>query len=317
MEDKTKECKSVHFNQLHGLLKTLKSKIVLFVGAGINNKLIPGWKELLNELLETAIKRQYPKLSGYEKKWHDQFISDKFDFYDKAVLIRRLLGEQYLFHLYTAMYKEVHKRKKTLPTDGTLSLIAKLCRRRVSAVVTYNYDNLLEREIDRQKKEEYAIPIYTQRQLQIPENKLPVYHVHGYLPLAPKRGQHNDFHVVLARNEYYDQMIESYGWQTTLQLDFLRSNICIYTGTSMTDMNMLRIAHHAMKFGGQPQIYFIDSKEFYFNDIENYNGNGMAKEQMLQLRTTLLDEIGIKMILAEDKEQYCEFLQKLGEILQK
>ena len=117
-------------------------------------------------------------------------------------------------------------------------------------------------------------------------------------------------------------MIEPYTWQTTLQLDCLRHDICIYLGTSMTDMNMLRLAHHALRYGTHAQTYLIYAKEFYFtclNEKDKYTNNDCnnteEKEHILRLQATLLDEIGIRMILAEDKEQYYSFLHKLGKIL--
>jgi hypothetical protein len=290
--------------------------IVLFLGAGINFRLVPTWKTLLGELLETALEKQFKKTINPKKDILYKWAYNELDAYDQAALIRQLLGNQYLFLLHKALYNKT----KQLPQKGTLYQIANLClKNQIHAIVTYNYDDLLECKIDEIRKD-YAVPIYGKRRIHIHRNKLPVYHVHGYLPWKKKLKNIDDSQVVLGRHEYYDQMMEPYAWQITLQLDFLQNNICIYLGTSMTDMNMLRIAHHALRYAKQPQIYMIEAKEFFFSqNNKKYTDNGCmntkVQEQILRVKATLLHELNTKLILAKNQQEYEGFLKTLSNTL--
>jgi len=311
---------------------------VLFVGAGISYDLVPTWKELVAELLHKALAQHFKennKENG-EESLHYRWIDNEFDMYDKAVLIQRLLGSQFLFHLHKALYNNI----VGLPKTDTLSIIANLCRQgKVRAVVTYNYDNLLENAIndnsrDVEKDKNYAVPVYGKQQNRVPENKLPIYHVHGYLPLRGIIDPNDEnSNIILARQEYHNQMIKPYAWQTTLQLEFLRQDICLFLGTSMTDMNMLRMAHHALQYGTKAQKYIICVKDYYFsgmhdkpiinekNKIYTKNiytnkdrDNIQAQNDILRLQASLLDEIGIQMVLAKDENQYLEYFHELTKV---
>ena len=69
--------------------------------------------------------------------------------------------------------------------------------------------------------------------------------MHGYL----KRGGGPKTRIILAEDDYHEELVAPYSWSNMLQSSLLTRSTCIFVGTSMTDPNLRRLLRSAFKVG--------------------------------------------------------------------
>jgi hypothetical protein len=107
------------------------------------------------------------------------------------------------------------------------------------AIVTYNFDDLLEQALDHASVEYSNVCRETDR---LAQGVLGIYHVHGFLPQnANRRALFEDVPLVLAEDGYHDLYSDPFRWSNLVQLSFVRENTCLFLGLSMTDPNLRRL----------------------------------------------------------------------------
>lgn len=265
--------------------------LVLFLGAGVNGKAGLLWGGLLKKLLARGLEwgMESPPSARVRNKIVAKIVADH-DFYARASLGSMLLGtRRFVPILQSLLYGRLHgscdlsrlealcraaARRPMVWIDrlgprrlqeafGFLAALARLCMRpEVVAVVTYNYDTLLEFAMESMVRDperapgmdRTPVPIARQVKVQnLPARgaRLDVYHVHGCLPPPGGLTHLTDYPVVLGQEEYARSMQDPYSWEGSSQLHFLRSFPCLFLGLSMSDWNMLRLLRSAM-VGDEP-----------------------------------------------------------------
>ena len=124
----------------------------------------------------------------------------------------------------------------------------------VEAIITYNYDNLIEEEIN--KKGDKCQSIFDKTRT----NQMPVYHVHGYI--AKVDGQSP---IVLGEQEYHDIYAESYNWGSVEQLHALCRTSCFFIGLSMSDPNLRRLLDISNKGGEMESSHYVFLRRVDYN----------------------------------------------------
>jgi hypothetical protein len=150
--------------------------------------------------------------------------------------------------LYYTLYGHLLSPKgKPLPDIGsdflrsqspTMRAISELCespKRGINAVITYNYDSLLEISLG-----EFPYKsIY--RKGQRHGKKLPICHVHGYVPLDRKvRGSKAD-DIVFTEDQYHRVSGDAYFWSNIVQIKNMSNSVGLMVGLSLEDRNMRRL----------------------------------------------------------------------------
>jgi hypothetical protein len=151
-----------------------------------------------------------------------------------------------------ALYKDVKDERPLL------SSIAEFCSPDsrgpgVKAIVTYNFDDLLEIELEKYDIKYHAI--HNARDRRQP-NTLPIYHVHGFIP--SNIGQQEtkiDADLVFSEDGYHSLYNDPYHWANITQLSFLLENTCIMIGLSITDPNFRRLLRIVSERGETPRHY--------------------------------------------------------------
>lgn len=229
----SKYSKDKEKNNLDKAKEALKNdRVSLFLGAGVS---IPvgsiSWKNLIDKLLNksnltinlSSNKRNVSDLEkgryiidAYsekkEKDYHDSFYRDMRDF----------------------LYEKINRKPKDI-IDVISSLISK-CR--IDSVITYNYDDLIEQEINGhpEKYKMQCHPIYD-KSGPITDDCLYIYHVHGYLSETTRHSEK----IILGEKEYHKVYQDSYNWSNVEQLHALNRSTCFFIGLSMTDPNLRRL----------------------------------------------------------------------------
>jgi hypothetical protein len=128
-----------------------------------------------------------------------------------------------------------------LRTNTTLGGVVALCRKSdqhqgLFSVVSYNYDDLLEfalRNIGVQYQSVWSA------QQKIEEGTLPIYHVHGYIPM--RRGGPASEEIIFTEEQYHLAAHNAYSWSNLVQIQCMSGSVGMMIGLSLTDRNMRRL----------------------------------------------------------------------------
>jgi hypothetical protein len=123
-------------------------------------------------------------------------------------------------------------------SNPTLDAVAKLCEsagRGGRAVVTYNYDSLLEIALQNLPHQ----TVFSATDL-VP-GALPIYHVHGYVPLDKTIPASRGDDIVFTEDQYHQVAENPYTWSNLVQLQLMSNSVGLMVGLSLSDRNMRRI----------------------------------------------------------------------------
>jgi hypothetical protein len=162
-----------------------------------------------------------------------------------------------------ALYRDAKRIRREGPAD-TLRLVGRAVRRnatrpeherRITRVVTFNVDDLLEREVNAgcRRRVPWGVPISRASALRpLPSPRsLGIYHLHGFVP--QKAGDYplymNDGFIekeasaaeslVFTDEQYWRSIGGPFGFASRVFLNALNGS-CVFVGLSMTDINILR-----------------------------------------------------------------------------
>jgi hypothetical protein len=147
------------------------------------------------------------------------------------------------------------ENSKEIQHSPLIDRLGALCAERTSvqAVVSYNYDSVLEEFLETKG---IRFTVLSGEEQHLKPGSLPIYHVHGYL----KRGGGPKTRIVLAEDDYYQDLVAPYSWSNLLQSSLLIRSTCLFVGTSMTDPNLRRLLRSAFCVGKRFHYAFLPSK---------------------------------------------------------
>jgi hypothetical protein len=243
-------------------LKELKKawaarRLVLFLGAGVSQPYgIMNWNDLVFYLLadeSNPMQRLLPHYRAALASW----LADTYDFspITLARVVKYRAGEafnttddkvrleRFMHYVRDALYRSYRPN----PEGRTsLSAIVELLnksetggRRKgggIAAVVTFNFDNILELKLKERNRQLKVHPVYdaTRRD----GSGLPIVHVHGYLP---KDGAIPLNEFVFTEDDYHRLTYSMFHWSLAEITSYLRNNTVLFIGLSMSDPNLRRL----------------------------------------------------------------------------
>jgi hypothetical protein len=247
---------TVNASDLRGLRYAWRNhQLVLFLGAGISIPYgLPSWKSLVLELLFEHAQgtRRLGSMWPHYRRAVASWMTDYFD-YDPLVLARmverdlrlrnRAAGsktsadrpELFLGRLRTHMYANYREPKGQTTLQAISELIANSNKRSgVDSVVTFNFDDLLERELRRRKVAVQPITSGDRQQ----GSGLRVIHAHGYVP---KNGPLSRKDIVFTEPDYHRLTESVFHWSLSDIVDRLRKCTVLFVGLSMSDPSLRRL----------------------------------------------------------------------------
>jgi hypothetical protein len=263
----------VNRSHLEGLRRAWAEKdLVLFLGAGVSKPYgIPTWKDLVLEIVfdQTDVARRLESIDLPFRRALAAWLVDYYE-YDPIILarvvkneIRRrasrskhpedphdLFLEKVRQHLYPKHPPAPHE-----PT--TLTAVADFIKRSgdqngVAAVVSFNYDDLLERKLDGGID---FRPVWSARRSR--EKALPILHPHGFLP---QKGDVEECRLVFTEDDYHGLTTSVFHWALTSIVNYLRHNTVLFIGLSMLDPNLRRLLDASYVFGEIPAHWQIQKR---------------------------------------------------------
>ena len=277
--------------------------VVLFLGAGVSISAgLPGWDTLLQQLLANE------KLDGNgidyicidEKCFHSSIIIAR---YIREIIEKSKRGKfsewSFTEAIRNALWNGYVPNGGNHELIDTIAEIIKDESKPVNSVITYNYDDLLERALG----EDFAQPIGKDNDIE--RNKFPVYHVHGILPYNEKEkaGETVASTAVISEDDYHKLYEKAFHWSNVEQLHALQRCTCFFIGFSMSDPNLRRMLD-TTKNNDQRHFVFLRRGDFSIcNKFKN-------KENM-RIQEQIMNELGLNVIWIETFEELPVLLKQI------
>jgi hypothetical protein len=264
----------VNRSDLEGLRRAWAEKdLVLFLGAGVSKPYgIPTWKDLVLEILfdQTDVARRLEPIDLPFRRALAAWLVDYYE-YDPIILARVVKNEirrrasrrsqsrddahgQFLEKVRQHLYP----KEPPVPREPTtLTAVADFIRRSgdgagVSAVVSFNYDDLLERKLEGSFD---FRPVWSPRRSR--SKALPILHPHGFLP---QEGDARECRLVFTEDDYHGLTASVFHWALTAIVHYLRHNTVLFIGLSMLDPNLRRLLDASYVFGDIPAHWQLQKR---------------------------------------------------------
>lgn len=240
-----------------------KGQLTLYLGAGVSkDNGLPSWDELVQALYfstltdEQVINELHPfpnylfALAEWVLKQKNEpldIITRKIKYwYSGPVFIEKMRNVLYAgFNRQDWGSNTAGLPKEIITKNKTLEAIAECCRKSspnisgLCAVITYNYDNLLELGLDNYPGLAKNFEVVYSKQRIVDATKIPIYHVHGYIPYQDMPVNYED--IIFSEDQYNKTFQDPYFWGNMVQVKQLTRTTGLMIGMSLADRNTRRI----------------------------------------------------------------------------
>jgi hypothetical protein len=315
--------------------------LTLFLGAGasVANGL-PTWERLVLAMYFAAIHtrhlggwRPFPNYLFAIAEWHLKRLREPLEITARKLCNYYPSGQEFITELKKTLYAGFRKGDGTefFPMDPrqlceanpTLSAITELCQTEsggVRAVITYNYDNLLETALEHFPYE--VIWKAGPRR----SDALPIYHVHGYVPVNEQESSQAE-ELLFTEEQYNRAMNDPYSWSNLIQIQAMAGSVGLMVGLSMTDRNMRRLLDAVQKAPVKTQNYVLLKEPVWKdpseNEVDEINANALSYIERFNRSggsvpgtkgERYAQEIRdiLRQVERQDKEQQGHLLRQLG-----
>lgn len=219
-------------------------KISLFLGAGVSASAgVVTWDRLLEQL---CIKRKIAKLdSDVDDTIKGRYIVERYSKKNNE------LSSRFYDDIRHILYSGAKQSSALITSIANLALSAK-----TESIITYNYDDLLEQEINSSTR---CHPVYDKSR-PISGRDVQVYHVHGFIPQSGSCSP-----IVLGEKEYHKIYQESYNWGNVEQLHALCRSTCFFIGLSMKDPNLRRLIDISLDGSENNAVHYAFLRRIEYN----------------------------------------------------
>lgn len=286
-----------------------KQDMVLFLGAGISiDGGIPLWETLIKTLHVYMLNRlTKDKGLSFEQQEMIKELADNNEMESPLMQMRYIKAAFSNEEYYKLVHSALYGQNVNLETE-LLNTIARICTPQraycgIKSIITYNFDDLLERKFAQKDIQYHVISSEEERQL---VDKLNVYHVHGYLP-SDFSDISDEPNLIFSEEDYHRVYRDSYSWSNLAQLSALRENTCLFIGCSLTDPNLRRLLDVAARSGESPRHYaFLQKKKLKkAKDSETVNQDILELYQRIDdnIQAAYYKKLGLNIIWIDEFEE--------------
>lgn len=294
--------------------------LVLVLGAGASASYgLPDWNTLLQKLLLLSLQSDDKK----SKNEIDEKSGVLAKTFSRIFEPNSLVTARYLHNHFKEKYPTSKLAFETAIRDALYSgidinnesalmkEIRKLCiaagrSPNLDSIITYNYDDILERCL---KNIEVDIPFKSIHAsgMKCDKKELAIYHVHGYLPSNGKLTTKNK--VILSEDGYHQQYSDVYGWSNLIQINKFKDHNCLFIGLSFSDPNLRRLLDISKNERGDNEVHHYWIKKRYIqDDVEK-----KLKKLLNENNEILEDKIKAELDLPEFSNELVNLMEKYEE----
>ncbi|MDI9864004.1 SIR2 family protein [Flectobacillus sp. DC10W] len=243
-----------YINQLSSAFN--QGNLVFVLGAGVSIDCnLPDWNKLLTRL--------FISIKGY-----DSISEDLSSLYlnlnsNQPIQIGRLIEISYsgkkndlLKDIHKYLYDQFDKDKlKASKLFESIYQFISSQLQSLDSIITYNFDDLLQYYCQLHHNKNAVSTIYNGN---TNAGKVPIYHVHGYIPHKKSLIDKNQ-DITFSESIYHKQYSEVYSWNNLIQLNKFSDKTCLFIGSSISDPNIRRLLDVAKSksFSSEPRHYCL------------------------------------------------------------
>jgi len=297
---------------------------------------MPDWNTLLNSLFVSYLAKEFNEQNTITSDDIKQIV-ERLNQIDEP---SALMSARYLRKGLSNERRDINDFTKTITDNlyklrndnynidsSLLQAISNLCMPKrtganVRSVITYNFDDLLERQLKVRTIEYHSI--FSESEYYHPD-ELPIYHVHGFLPEAPKEYDGLERSTLVFSEEGYHQIYsDPYHWSNLVQLNNLREYNCLMVGLSMTDPNLRRLLDISARNLDKPRhfafmkritlekfVYSTDKNNKEKQHITNIKSAQEFLDKHHTLNEKIMNDLGISIIWFTEFNEIPEMLNEL------
>lgn len=270
----------------HAKVSIAENNFSLFLGAGVSMSAnLPCWWNLLVGMINRCKQGMFKEadLDQLTKVCcNSSIVMCRFI---RMMMESKSNEEEFYQCLHEALYNGVDSFSSPLITEICHLIQSK--RQQAQGIITYNFDDVMERALKSCGIGNYSI--FGQNQ---PQQLFPIYHVHGFVPFENKENIKSL--PVLSEEEYHRVYANSYNWSNVEQIHALSRTTCIFIGLSMTDPNLRRLLDIANKDSE------ADPRHFVFLPCIDSFGNDKAAEvknnEAMRIQKEMFEELGLRVV---------------------
>ena len=237
--------------------------LALYLGAGISKPNgLPSWEELVQALYFSTLGEEsyihdlkpYPNYLFALAEWVLKQKNEPLD-----IIIRKIKqwyeGRDFMNMMSNTLYAGLGREnfgqaidglpREILNQNSTLKAIIDCCIQSVPgtkglrSIITYNYDNLLEIGLENYPSKKDSFQAIYKGNQRLKPNKIPIYHVHGYIPYQDNTVNYDD--IIFSEEQYNRAFQDPFFWGNVVQVNQLTSVTGLMIGMSLSDRNTRRI----------------------------------------------------------------------------
>jgi NAD-dependent SIR2 family protein deacetylase len=274
------------------------NRLSLVCGAGISKSSdIPEWDTLFVEILKDA---QLKLVGGDSNQFDSMKLLEKLPKSNLIIarMLKGILQDDFSEKIREKLYA---KRKDSEKISDIMKAIVKIAKpkrtgKRLDSIITLNFDDIIEQSLKSAGVD--FCSIWKEGQICEVES-LPIYHVHGFLPMCEKLDEPN---LVFGEDSYHTQYVDPFVWSNLIQLISFSSNVCLFIGLSLNDPNIRRLLDYSQR-KNKTKKHFIIFKAF----TQESNIDKIASMLIEQDALTL----GLNVIWIKDFERIPEILDRI------
>lgn len=304
---------------------------VLFLGAGVSaSAKMPSWEKLLQSLMsEVSILKKdtldaFKQLDThvYEQCGDSNLIMARY-----IQLAIKLSGNKENFA--SIIQKHLYSNSKEHKSELLTNLAKVIKYKKVNEVITYNFDNILEQELECLGLTESEDFTTIAKDAEVSgHNTLPIYHVHG---IIPEKGPTDT--IVFSEEEYHERYKDAYHWSNVEQLHAMSRMHCFFIGLSMVDPNLRRLLdisrriNKTDKIGHYAFLRRVKIDDYCITDLKKTCKYMHISESLIDKKKQsdiymlnygileyIYSELGVKVIWFEDFDELPKLLAKVFNI---
>ncbi|MHC9510700.1 SIR2 family protein [Kangiella sp. M94] len=295
--------------------------LVMVLGAGASAAYgLPDWNTLLQKLLLITIKNEDEEADNGSAEEKAGVLARTFSsiFEPNSLITARYLHNYFrkknprsTLAFENAIRDGLYSELKSQKDSELLKEVRQFCiaagrSPNLDSIITYNYDDMIEKCLSNIDVDIPFAPIYS-RGMKNKRHELPIYHVHGYLPQDGKLTSKN--RVVLGEDGYHQQYNDVYGWSNLIQINKFKDHNCIFIGLSFSDPNLRRLLDISRNERGDDNIHHYCLKKRYKSSF--------VKERLVKIleeNKEILDEKSRSQLgLDEVVEELIQLMEKFEE----
>jgi hypothetical protein len=252
----------------HGHLAALREafhsgRLTFYLGAGVSvGSGIPSWEELVQALYFYTLNEES---FIYELKPYPNYLFALAEWVMKQkkepleIITRKIKqwyeGRDFLKILTEILYaglardtfgpdiiglpEHIREQNKTLGSVIDCAIKSNPGHSGLRSIINYNLDSLLELGFECCPDQKDNFQVISKEDQLLMRNKIPIYHVHGYIPYNGPSGQNED---VIFSEEQYNRIFQNPNyWGNVVQVNQMTSGPGLMIGLSLSDRNIRRI----------------------------------------------------------------------------